>query len=459
MPATSCRCRRSRRSTATVLLRTLWISGHGHAGLPACSAIPLAYRLATLPEGTANLLMILVLLPFWTSLLVRTASWIVLLQREGPINEALQWLGLINEPLALVYNRAGVYIAMTHVLLPFMVLPLYSVMRGIPPNYVRAALSLGARPSTAFLRVYLPMSMPGVAAGCLLVFILAIGYYITPALVGGPVGPDDQLLRRLLHAADRQLGHGRGAGQRAARRDRGALPDLRPAGRHRPAAAGLTRMAASRLHPADQPRRPHRALGRGCLVLAFLITPLLVIVPLSFSSGTMLTLPLPGLSLRWYAELVSSAPWQNSLLQQPDRRLDRHRGGDGAGHAGGPGPGPGRFPGKSLLMGMLISPMIVPLVIVAAGAYFFLLPLGLTNSLFGLALVHAALGAPFVLITVSATLAGPRPVAAARRGQPRRAAGRGLPPGDPAADRAGRDLGRPVRVHHLVRRGGGGACS
>ena len=145
----------------------------------------LAYRLATLPEGTANLLMILVLLPFWTSLLVRTASWIVLLQREGPINEALEWLGLISEPLALVYNRAGVYIAMTHVLLPFMVLPLYSVMRGIPPNYVRAALSLGARPSTAFLKVYLPMSMPGVAAGCLLVFILAIGYYITPALVGG----------------------------------------------------------------------------------------------------------------------------------------------------------------------------------------------------------------------------------------------------------------------------------
>ena len=168
----------------TVLVRTLWISGMVTL---ACLVLgyPLAYRLATLPEGTANLLMILVLLPFWTSLLVRTASWIVLLQREGPINEVLEWLGLIDEPLALVYNRAGVYIAMTHVLLPFMVLPLYSVMRGIPPNFVRAALSLGAKPTTAFLKVYLPMSMPGVAAGCLLVFILAIGYYITPALVGG----------------------------------------------------------------------------------------------------------------------------------------------------------------------------------------------------------------------------------------------------------------------------------
>ena len=174
----------------TVLLRTLWISGMVTL---ACLLLgyPLAYRLATLPEGTANLLMILVLLPFWTSLLVRTASWIVLLQREGPVNDALHWLGLIDAPLALVYNRAGVYIAMTHVLLPFMVLPLYSVMRGIPANFVRAALSLGAKPSTTFFRIYLPLSMPGVAAGCLLVFILAIGYYITPALVGGP---SDQMI-------------------------------------------------------------------------------------------------------------------------------------------------------------------------------------------------------------------------------------------------------------------------
>jgi putative spermidine/putrescine transport system permease protein len=168
----------------TILGRTLWIS---IVVTLACLALgyPLAYRLATLRPGTANLLLILVLLPFWTSLLVRTASWIVLLQREGMVNGALQWLRLIDAPLAMIFNRTGVYIAMTHVLLPFMVLPLYSVMRGIPPGYVRAALSLGARPTTAFLRVYLPLSMPGVAAGCLLVFILALGYYITPALVGG----------------------------------------------------------------------------------------------------------------------------------------------------------------------------------------------------------------------------------------------------------------------------------
>jgi putative spermidine/putrescine transport system permease protein len=126
-----------------------------------------------------------VLLPFWTSLLVRTGAWVVLLQREGVVNDVLIALGLTSEPLQLVYNRFGVYVAMTHILLPFMVLPLYSVMRGIRPEYMRAAASLGARPLVAFLRVYLPQTVPGIGAGCLLVFILAIGYYITPALIGG----------------------------------------------------------------------------------------------------------------------------------------------------------------------------------------------------------------------------------------------------------------------------------
>jgi len=146
---------------------------------------PLAHLLATLPSRTSNLLMILVLLPFWTSLLVRTAAWIVLLQQEGLVNQALLALGVIEHPLRLIYNRIGVVIAMTHVLLPFMILPLYSVMRAIPPSYLRAARSLGAPPLTAFLRVYLPQTLPGIAAGTLMVFILALGYYITPALVGG----------------------------------------------------------------------------------------------------------------------------------------------------------------------------------------------------------------------------------------------------------------------------------
>jgi putative spermidine/putrescine transport system permease protein len=154
---------------------------------------PLAYLISAQPPQRAGLLLIMVLLPFWTSLLVRTTAWVVLLQGEGVVNTFLRWLGVIDKehPLALIHNRVGVLIAMTHILLPFMILPIYSVMKSIPPSYMRAASSLGASPVRAFLRVYVPLSMPGVSAGCLLVFILALGYYITPALVGGP---HDQML-------------------------------------------------------------------------------------------------------------------------------------------------------------------------------------------------------------------------------------------------------------------------
>lgn len=167
-----------------VFARTFTI-GLGVTALCLLLGFPVAYLLAALPTGQSNLLMIFVLLPFWTSLLVRTCAWIVLLQSEGIVNGVMQWLGIIDAPLRLIYNRFGVYMAMTHVLLPFMILPLYSVMRSISPAYMRAAASLGAPPAVAFLRIYLPQTLPGIGAGSLLVFILAIGYYITPALVGG----------------------------------------------------------------------------------------------------------------------------------------------------------------------------------------------------------------------------------------------------------------------------------
>lgn len=152
---------------------------------------PLAYWLSTLPARRANVLMILVLVPFWTSILVRVAAWIVLLQSAGLVNRALLGLGLVEQPLALLFNRTGVIIAMVHILLPFMILPLYSVMKSVPSTYVRAAVSLGSPPLAAFLRIYVPQTYPGIGAGALLVFILAIGYYVTPALLGGA---DDQML-------------------------------------------------------------------------------------------------------------------------------------------------------------------------------------------------------------------------------------------------------------------------
>ncbi len=151
---------------------------------------PVAHLLATLPLRYSNLLMICVLMPFWTSLLVRIVSWMVMLQQEGVINDALVWTRLVSDEnrLPMMYNFTGTVIVMIQILLPFMILPIYSVMKTIPPSYMRAAQNLGAAPSLAFLRVYMPLTLPGVGAGVILVFIVAIGYYITPELVGGKDG-------------------------------------------------------------------------------------------------------------------------------------------------------------------------------------------------------------------------------------------------------------------------------
>jgi len=151
---------------------------------------PVAHLLANLPLRYSNLLMIFVLLPFWTSLLVRTTAWIVMLQQNGVINGVLVWLGILSEDgrLQMVYNQTGTLIAMTQILLPFMILPLYSVMKVIPKSHMRAAQNLGAKPAKAFFRVYFPQTIPGMSAGGLLVFVLAIGYFITPELVGGKDG-------------------------------------------------------------------------------------------------------------------------------------------------------------------------------------------------------------------------------------------------------------------------------
>ena len=166
-------------------------------GLCLLLGYPVAYLLATLPLRTSNLLMIMVLLPFWTSLLVRTTAWIAILQSQGVINDLMVFVGITADDarFSLIYNMTGTIIAMTHILLPFMILPLYSVMKTIPPSYMRAARSLGATPTMAFIKVYMPQTIPGIGAGGLLVFILAIGYYITPALVGGQ---DGQLISNMI---------------------------------------------------------------------------------------------------------------------------------------------------------------------------------------------------------------------------------------------------------------------
>ena len=173
----------------TLFVRTLYMSSL-ITFLTILLGYPIAFLLASLKTRTSNLLMILVLLPFWTSLLVRTSAWIALLQKEGVINDFLVGIGLLGDDsrLQMIHNQAGTIISMTHILLPFMILPLFSVMKTIPPSYMRAARSMGATPFTAFRRIYFPNTVAGIGAGGILVFILSIGFYITPALVGGTDG-------------------------------------------------------------------------------------------------------------------------------------------------------------------------------------------------------------------------------------------------------------------------------
>ena len=177
-----------------ILMNTFWIA---LLATVACLVVgyPFAYLMTIVPGRFAGLLLIAVLLPFWSSLLVRTFAWQVLLRDTGVINRFLLDLGVINEPLTLIRTTGGVIVGMSHILLPFMVLPLYAVMRRIDPEFGRAAANLGASPMAAFLRVFVPLSLPGVLAGCLLVFILALGFYITPALLGGL---RDQMISQLI---------------------------------------------------------------------------------------------------------------------------------------------------------------------------------------------------------------------------------------------------------------------
>ncbi|MDR6997826.1 ABC transporter permease [Neobacillus niacini] len=178
-------------------------------GITLILGYPVSYMLSSVSEQWRNILLIFVLLPFWTSFLVRTYAWMVILQKEGIVNKILLALGIISEPLTLVHNSVGVIIGLTHVLLPFMILPLYSVMRGIDMDLVKAAQSLGASPFKTFLKVFLPLSIPGIAAGSILVFIISIGYYVTPALLGG--SKDTMISQLIAQQIGEQLNWGFGS--------------------------------------------------------------------------------------------------------------------------------------------------------------------------------------------------------------------------------------------------------
>jgi ABC-type spermidine/putrescine transport system permease subunit II len=351
-----------------------------------------------------------VLLPFWTSALVRTTAWIILLQRRGVLNAVLTSTGLIDEPVAFVFNLSGVLIGMIHVLMPFVVLPLYAAFRAIDRNLLLAAEGLGAGAVAVFTRVLAPLTAPGVIAGAIIVFMNAIGYYITPALLGGP--RQTMIAMMIQFHLQERLDWDMAAAlsvtllvitlaifvlfQRWFGLDRlwggmqgHSLVDTlggRAGERYRRSAGGWLVVAL------------------GVAVALFLIAPILMIFPMSVSRSPFLVFPPPAYSWRWYENLWATTKWTDSLANSLQVAAVAVPLATALGAAAALGVASLRERWRTAAESLFVLPMIVPTIVVAVALYYLYAPLGLANSKLGLALGHALLGFPFVFVTVRASL-------------------------------------------------------
>ena len=364
---------------------------------------PLAYVLASCRPRTARLLSIIVILPFFTSIIVRTYAWMVLLGRNGIVNQYAMALGLTDAPLPLLYNKAGVVIGMSYVLLPYMVLTVYSVMRGIDPSLVRAAHGLGATRLQAFRRVFLPLSLPGIAGGH------APRVHPEPRLLhhagshGRPGRHDDRHADRARGGDHHELVVRLGARGDPAGPDAGRLRRLQP---HRQARA---RLRGARVMGEDGQRTGPGAVAVvavAAAVLLFLIAPVVIIVIVSFSGAEYLSFPPPFLSLRWYRRFLGAASWRRSIGVSAQVALLTMVFATALGLMAALALVRGRFRGKGAIYAMLLSPMIVPTVITAIGLYFFFVRMKVTGSILAMALGHTVLALPVVVIIMAATLQG-----------------------------------------------------
>ena len=424
-----------------VLLITLEVAGWTTL-ISLVAGYPVAYLLATVRDSTRNMLIIWVLMPFWTSFLVRTFAWIVLLGRSGAVNDLLVALDLVEYPVRMIYNFTGVMIGMVHALMPLCVLTMLSVMINIDANLPRAASTLGARGSQAFWRVYFPLSVPGVAAGGLLVFITALGFFITPALLGGRkdtmivqliifqihevlnwafAGAISLLLLVTVLAIfflyDRLLGLSTLSGESSAAgsaRDRGPIARLGARlGLWFTGGMGNLCDALGRLfdhvrpYRADRPRRGSSrpaVWAAAMLVIGFLAVPTFFVIPVSFTEEGFLNWPPKGFSLQWYELVFASSHWLEAagrsllvavcaaslgmLIGVPAAFVLVRR----------------RFLGKTAVFAFLVSPIIIPNIIIAVSLFYLFSKLALVGTIAGLVLGHTVLAIPYVVITVMALI-------------------------------------------------------
>ncbi|MFK4529281.1 putative spermidine/putrescine transport system permease protein [Bradyrhizobium japonicum] len=414
----------------SVLLGTLRLAGEVTV-LCVILAYPVAYLMIRSRPRWTQILAILVVLPVWTSVLVRAYAWMVLLGRNGVINQALIGSDLVSEPLQLLYNRFGVYVGMVHIMLPYMILPLFTAMKRVDLRLVDAARSAGAGAFAAFVLVFVPLTAPGIAAGSLLVFIVSLGFFVTPALLGGPT---DETFVMLI---DRQVNEFLNWDLAAAMAVILLITTLILVALYWRLVdvSGQGTSARRQGRPSRVLRLATRGLGRslprvdstlpvshlvtpalGWTVVFFLIAPILIFFPLSLSASPFLEFPPRGLSLQWFENYFNRADWLaatwvsikvatlTTVITTP------------LGTLAGIGLVRGQFMGSRLANAFLISPSIVPSLITAVALYFQFAKLRLVGSTIGLVLAHTVVALPLVVVIVSGALrsADLRPEQAAR---------------------------------------------
>lgn len=364
---------------------------------------PLAYLMATVRPALAKLLFFAVLLPFWSSALVRTSAWIALLQQNGPLNRLLTTISLTDHPVAFLYNFTGVLIGMTHVLMPFVVLPLYSSFRSMDHSLVQAAQSLGADSIGIFTRVILPLTRPGMVAGAIIVFMNAVGYYITPSLMGGP---GQRMIAELIsHNISDELNWSIAAAL-AGVLLLTTLFSLWLFNR----LFGLEKLMSNGAGKGSQAVVARRTGGGrltawcGVVCALFLLLPILVVIPMSFGTGSFPTFPPAHYGLRWYLSFFQDRKWMAALGQSVQVGLMVTLLSMALGATAALGIYKMRTARKSLLETLFIIPMSVPAIITAVSLYYLCGPLGWINNSVALVLGHTVLAAPYTYITLRAAL-------------------------------------------------------
>lgn len=402
---------------------------------------PVAYLLANAGTRARGTLTLLVLMPFWTSFLVRTFAWMILLGRNGVVNRLLIALGVTDAPLSLVFNFTGVMIGMVHAMLPLAILTMLSVMERIDPNLPKAARTLGARGGQAFWRIYFRLSLPGVAAAGLLVFITALGFFITPALLGGRqqtmiaqviISVIQELMNWRFASAlsvlllavsglvfflyDRLLGMSTLSGSAAVPGGRGGGMVGRAGtiiGEALIAAAGrVSDLVGSAIETIAPARADRKSRHRGwtvlwaavILVLAFLCLPSFFVIPVSFTSGSFIQFPPEGFSWRWYDTYLSSPNWIDATIRSFVVALWTGVVATVLGTAAAFVLVRQRLFGRTAILTLLLAPLVLPRIIIAVALFYLYARLGLIGTKLGLVLGHTVLAAPYVVITVMAVL-------------------------------------------------------